>query len=218
MERMNDDTIRLRISQEDMDKRGVDFLDMMMNQGEVEDFFFSILDEINDTEDFTDTDMVSFQIIPHANGLEAFITKGNDAQFPMQFLQERLQNMPGLAPEFFDDEMEKSSEQPVMLPVDVYPKNYSAVIRFDDFEKVIHWANNVRFLLCQSSLHTINEKFYLLFESSGDENVEIDFFEDCAKAYEYGEKTWIKADLLREHAKELIGQNALEVMKDSFKK
>jgi len=217
MERVNDDTIRLLIDQEDLSDRGINFLEMMMNQGEAEDFFYMIMNEIEEMDNFFDTDAVSFQVIPHASGLEVFITKGTGAMMPLQLIQERLQFMPEDLQGFFDISFEKNQPAAPIIE-DIYPQNYAAAARFDDFEQLLVLAENIKHINARASLYSVEEFFYLLLEDDGDEDVEMDFHEECARIYEFSAKAFVKADVLKEHGKLLIAGNALEVLQENFKK
>ena len=50
MEHINENTIRVMIGHEDLEERGVSFLDLLGNHREIENFFYSILEEV-DIED-----------------------------------------------------------------------------------------------------------------------------------------------------------------------
>ena len=44
MEKINDNTIRVLLENEDLTERGITVLDLLGNQSEIESFFFSIMD------------------------------------------------------------------------------------------------------------------------------------------------------------------------------
>ena len=75
MERINDNTIRVSIGNEDLEERGITFLDLLGNQKQIESFFYSILEEVDVDEQFQETDSVTFQVLPNQDGLELFISK-----------------------------------------------------------------------------------------------------------------------------------------------
>ena len=79
IEHINDDTIRVKIENRDLEERGITFLDLLGNQKQIESFFYSILEEVDIDEEFQESDAVTFQVMPNNNGLELFISKG--AQF-----------------------------------------------------------------------------------------------------------------------------------------
>ncbi|MDR2832791.1 MAG: adaptor protein MecA [Streptococcaceae bacterium] len=219
MERVNENTIRLSIDQDDLNIRGINFFEMMLNQGEVENFFFTILDEIDEAENFANSDMVSFQVIPHAQGLEVYITNGTPNPISMQQIQERIQQLPEGAQGILDMSFEKKTAEEIELEnVEMYPKDFRSVIYFADFEQLITLAKNIRLTSSNARLFSKDDAFYLLLENYGDEQVEIDFLEDTAKLYEYGAHSRVKPDILIEHGKQLIGFEALDVLKKNFKK
>ena len=78
IEHINEDTIRVRIENSDLEARGYTFLDLLGNQKQIETFFYSILEEVDIDEEFQESDAVTFQIMPNRNGLELFISKNAD--------------------------------------------------------------------------------------------------------------------------------------------
>jgi Negative regulator of genetic competence, sporulation and motility len=47
MDRLNENTIRVILSTEDLQERGVTVLDLLGNKKQIESFFYSILDEVD---------------------------------------------------------------------------------------------------------------------------------------------------------------------------
>ena len=70
MERINDDTFLLRIENQDLIDRGTSIPELLGNPGEIEGFFHSILEEMGVLNQFEDSDGLSFQIMPNADGLD----------------------------------------------------------------------------------------------------------------------------------------------------
>ncbi|WP_027107476.1 adaptor protein MecA [Ligilactobacillus ceti] len=75
MEKINANTIRVLIENEDMIERGLTVLDLLGNHKDIEKFFYEILEEVDTDHEFRDTEAVTFQVMPDRNGLELFITK-----------------------------------------------------------------------------------------------------------------------------------------------
>lgn len=78
MERINEDTIRVVIGNDDLNERGIRVLDLLGNHKQIESFFYSILEEVDVDHQFQDNDAVTFQVLPNRNGLELFISKNSD--------------------------------------------------------------------------------------------------------------------------------------------
>ncbi len=75
MEKINGNTIRVLLENQDLADRGVTVLDLLGSQSEIESFFYSILDEVDVDHQFRNIDAVTFQVLPNRNGLELFISK-----------------------------------------------------------------------------------------------------------------------------------------------
>lgn len=75
MEKINENTMRVTLGKEDLAERGISILDLIGNQHDVEEFFYSILDEVDTDHEFRDTGAVTFQLVPSGDGVELFITK-----------------------------------------------------------------------------------------------------------------------------------------------
>ena len=52
MEHINENTIRVLIENADLEERGVTFLDLLGNHKQIENFFYSILEEVDVEEQF----------------------------------------------------------------------------------------------------------------------------------------------------------------------
>ena len=77
MEHINKNTIRVLINNDDLNARGITILDLLGDHQQIEDFFYSILREVDTDHQFQNNDSVTFQVMPTENGLELFISKSD---------------------------------------------------------------------------------------------------------------------------------------------
>ena len=77
MEHINKNTIRVLINNDDLSARGITILDLLGDHQQIEDFFYSILREVDTDHQFQNNDSVTFQVMPTQNGLELFISKSD---------------------------------------------------------------------------------------------------------------------------------------------
>ena len=61
--RLDENTIQVIIDQDDLDERGITMLDLLGNQRQIEDFFYSILSEVDTEHEFKKNDSVTFQAL-----------------------------------------------------------------------------------------------------------------------------------------------------------
>lgn len=88
VKKINENTIRVLLENQDLTERGITVLDLLGNQEKIEEFFRSILDEVDKEHSFSDTDAVTFQVMPNRNGLELLIMKPTQDSQPMNGMVE----------------------------------------------------------------------------------------------------------------------------------
>lgn len=75
VDRINQNTLRVRMDAAELKKRGITMLDLLGNKSDIQKFFYSILEEVDKDHLFAGTDAVTFQVMPNGNGLELLISK-----------------------------------------------------------------------------------------------------------------------------------------------
>lgn len=113
MEHINEDTIRVMIGTDDLAARGITFLDLLGNHQEIENFFYSILEEVDVTDEFSGSDAVTFQVLPRGNGLELIVSKGAFNEDLSNFIGIREGDTPASFDLFRELELDDSSHQEV---------------------------------------------------------------------------------------------------------
>lgn len=77
MERINENLIKVMIGVDDLEERGINFLDLIGDQSSIEQFFYSILEEVDVDNHFHESEAVTFQVMPSSEGLELYISRTN---------------------------------------------------------------------------------------------------------------------------------------------
>ena len=223
IEHINDDTIRVRIENDDLEARGYTFLDLLGNQKQIETFFYSILEEVDIDDEFQESDAVTFQVMPNRNGLELFISKNSDIH--ENFLS---------GSEFVDlddsdydrdysrfennhktyDDMKK--EDGVLDSYESESDSHEFVVEFKYFEQIIQLSKIYTNDTGLSSLYQMDGKYYIEFFLLNDELSPRTPQEDQAIVLEYGEESQLNSDVLAEHGKLLIDDVALETINYHF--
>lgn len=81
MKRINENTIRVLLNNEDLNERGITVLDLLNHNQQIEDFFYSILEgEVDADHQFQDNDLVTFQVRPQQDGLELYNHQNGSCQ------------------------------------------------------------------------------------------------------------------------------------------
>lgn len=219
MERINEDTIRVEIDNSDLEERGITFLDLLGNRKQIENFFYSILEEVDVDDQFHESDAITFQVLPKGNGLELFISK--DAG-----LEGRMDDLPTEG-DFNSEDLsqyirEKVTEDNQKDEVESYlndptKETDEMVFEFDQFEDVIGLSKILYLENGISNVYSYKDRYYAELVFFTEETQGINPEREIALALEYGSKTAITSSILEEHGKMIMENTALELMRYYFK-
>ncbi len=210
MEHIDENTVRVTIGNDDLEERGITVLDLLGNQHKIEDFFYSILEEIDVDQKFKDTEMVTFQVIPSNSGLELYISK--DGEIKEDFL-EKSQEQPKGNPnkekrsafdEYFDSEAEEKESR------------MELVLKFDDFETLIALSKYFYMEDGLSFLHYLDETYHLTLIHFLDQTTQAVAERERAIALEFGNRSTSPFAVVEEYGEEIIAGNALETLRKNF--
>ncbi|GAB6092344.1 adaptor protein MecA [Furfurilactobacillus curtus] len=247
MERINENTIRVLIGNDDLSARGITVLDLLGNHQQIEKFFYSILEEVDEDHQFQDNDAVTFQVLPNRNGLELFISKnvGDDAdddfddQGPelngsvdfdsastdqvSDFLRQQLQGRDDIddsrRTELSEDSHDQADDPDDLKGMVDNPDvpTREVVLRLGDFEDLVAIAKVLRLEGGLSNLYKYRNQFYLELVFFTDQTSPETIKDDVAVALEYANKTTITGDVLAEHGEKVMDTSALELARHYFK-
>ena len=228
MERINENTIRVILGSQDLEERGITVLDLLGNRKQIESFFYSILEEIDQDHTFASDDAVTFQVMPNQNGLELLISRispdslqhddsdnstadssvSDDNQLK-NFIRRKLQER--------DNEGQETDTETTVSEFQANEREQrDIVLCFNDSEAVIQLAMALRLESGFSTLYRYKDAYYLdltLFpDNLREQNVE-DIY---TIAREYGNRTNVTAEVLAEYGQPIIHQTALELLRHYF--
>ena len=223
MERINEDTIRVEIDNSDLEERGIKFLDLLGNRKQIENFFYSILEEVDIDEQFHESDAITFQVLPKGNGLELFISKEgpsadhldlSDAEnFSKDEITQYIQDRITSDNQNLDTDMDE---------IDMYlgdPSNQTEelVVEFEDFEDLISLSKILYLNNAVSNVYYYNNRYYLEFVLFVDEAQIFNMERETALVLEFAKKTNVTSGILEEYGKSIIERSALETLRYFFK-
>ena len=218
MERINDDTILVRIENEDLQERGTSVPELLANPGEIEEFFHSILVEMDVIDQFEDSEGMSFQVMPNPEGIELYVTKyvekkdiEADSERFVRNLVDTIQH--SLGHRMGKPKKEKKVEDPVEKEKTLEPLD--CTVFFDSFEDFVQLAKMYPYNVQQSSLYRYSNYYFLHVyqEVFGGE----DFTADLALLREFGEFSRVSWEVVQEYGEVMIKDKAIETAKKYFK-
>ncbi|MBR8697294.1 adaptor protein MecA [Enterococcus gallinarum] len=212
MEHINENTIRVLIKSEDLAARGITFLDLLGNHNEIENFFYSILEEVDIDEEFKGSEAVTFQVLPKGDGLELFISK----------------NLPPEGMENFDDMSDGSTED----ITDMLKKHVASqlqetesqpelgnrfIFELNSFEAMVQLASEVYLDSVTTNLYQMNDRYYLEVQFMDNDTTDIEVENALAYLMEFANRTQVSSEVLAEYGKIIMEHDALELTRYYFK-
>ena len=218
MERINDDTILVRIENEDLQERGTSVSELLANPTEIEEFFHSILVEMDVIDQFEDSEGMSFQVMPNPEGIELYVTKyvekkdiELDSERFVRNLVDTIQH--SLGHRMGKPKKEKKVEAPVEEEKKLEPLD--CTVFFDSFEDFVQLAKMYPYNVQKSSLYRYSNYYFLHVYQDvfGGE----DFTADVALLREFGEFSRVSWEVVQEYGEVMIKEKAIETAKKYFK-
>lgn len=224
MERINENTIRVSIANEDLEERGISVLDLLGNQKEIENFFYSILEEVDIDNQFQENDSVTFQVLPNYDGLELFISKSNVIDPPAD-MNQYMSNQVDEFTDFLKNHMvSQDDDQDASVDVldenDLYadkPLSRDVVFRADNFEDLIELGNVLSIPHASTSIYKYLSTYFLAVTFFLEDVSKDQLKNDIAKLHEFVTKTPVTKDILDEYGELVMEDNALNMLSFYFK-
>ena len=218
MERINDDTILVRIENEDLQERGTSVPELLANPGEIEEFFHSILVEMDVIDQFEDSEGMSFQVMPNPEGIELYVTKYVEKKDIEADSERFVRNLVDTIQHYLGHRMgkpkkEKKVEAPVEKEKTLEPLD--CTVFFDSFEDFVQLAKMYPYNVQKSSLYRYSNYYFLHVYQ--DVFGEEDFTADLALLREFGEFSRVSWEVVQEYGEVMIKEKAIETAKKYFK-
>ncbi|MBO1122018.1 MULTISPECIES: adaptor protein MecA [Enterococcus] len=212
MEHINENTIRVLIKSEDLAARGITFLDLLGNHNEIENFFYSILEEVDIDEEFKGSEAVTFQVLPKGDGLELFISK----------------NLPPEGMENFDEMNDEANED----ITDMLKKHVAAQLQESEqaeeignrfvfellrFEDMIQLASEVYLDSVATNLYQMGNHYYIEIRFMDADITDIEVENALSYLMEFAQRTSVTPEVLSEYGELIMDNDALELTRFYFK-
>ena len=219
MERINDDTILVRIENEDLQERGTSVSELLANPTEIEEFFHSILVEMDVIDQFEDSEGMSFQVMPNPEGIELYVTKYVEKKDIEADSERFVRNLVDTIQHSLGHRMGKTKKEKKLEAAPVEKEKtleaLDCTVFFDSFEDFVQLAKMYPYNVQQSSLYRYSNYYFLHVYQDvfGGE----DFTADLALLREFGEFSRVSWEVIQEYGEVMIKEKAIETAKKYFK-
>lgn len=131
VKQISDSTLKITIKMDDLEERGMELADFLIPQEKTEEFFYTVLDELELPLTFRESGMLSFRVTPKPDRVDIFVTK-SDLDQNLNFDEFADLSDLGDVSSMSPDEFFKSLEQTVREHSN---KDMAAVRHLEEVEK-----------------------------------------------------------------------------------
>lgn len=221
IERINEHTVKFYISYLDIEERGFDRDEIWYNRERSEELFWEMMDEVHDEEDFMVEGPLWIQVQALDKGLEVIVTRaqlskdGQKIELPLSEDKGKElpvdENIESILDQHFNDDIDDRADAEIVEE----EQQLQFLIKFSDFEHVIALAG-VPLNELTNALYSLDNNYYLYVEFDEEQSDE-DIENRLSIILEYGQESRMTIHRVTEYGKEIIKEDALNVVKKHFR-
>ena len=230
IERVDDTTVKLFITYGDIESRGFKREDLWTNRQRGEEFFWSMMEEINEEEDFVVEGPLWIQVHAFEKGVEVVISKSKNEEM-MNMADDNMNNefdrqLNELLEQTFEDENEESaqgSQQQRKAHASDHSKRARhtngrlVIVKFEDLESVIDYAHHSNQPTddFEDLLYMLNNEYYyaIHFDDNVGEEVINDFYSQLLEFTQPSDKSEV---YLNDYGKIIMSHNVTAQVRRFF--
>ena len=213
MEYINENTMRVFIASEDLVDRGISFTDIISDQKAVESFFLSVLEEMDTSRRFQDSEALTFQVMPKKGGIDLYISKTGPETSPEEVRRAYKKLL-----DIIEEGESALDEEDSILSKDWDQEDWNQVILgFQKFDDLIAFSHAYPLRDVQVDLYQLGGQFYYLLTFNPTEYDPGTIENAIYCALEYGQLPSINQAVLREHGQILAEGRANQTIAQNFK-
>ncbi|HFI0533263.1 TPA: adaptor protein MecA [Streptococcus suis] len=181
VKQISDSTLKITIKLDDLEERGMELADFLIPQEKTEEFFYTVLDELDLPLTFRESGMLSFRVTPKPDRVDIFVTK-SDLDQNLNFDEFTDLSDFGDISSMSPDEFFKSLEQTVRekssadsasirhleeveeaeeAEEEVQERYIYYILEFDDFEEVLTFVRTIDYSIEESELYKLDKRYYM---------------------------------------------------------
>ncbi|SDK73413.1 MULTISPECIES: adaptor protein MecA [Bacillales] len=214
IERVNESTIKFFMTYADIEKRGFDRDELWMNRKRGEEFFWSVMDEVNveHGEGFGMEGPLWIQVHAYDRGIEVVVSKSQNGEEDYSMDQSNMNVNNNDIESFLDNAIDESDSNRKSKVAEQF-----ALVKFDDFETLIEYAHQVDQdeTVYEDLLHVYNDEYYyqVIFDNRLSK-VEIEGIE--ASLTEYSSPSDVAPALIEEYGQIIMSHNVRRQVRRFF--
>ncbi|MCQ8267056.1 adaptor protein MecA [Streptococcus suis] len=232
VKQISDSTLKITIQLEDLEERGMEIADFLIPQEKTEEFFYTVLDELDLPMTFRESGMLSFRVTPKPDKVDIFVTKSEMDQ-SLNFDEFTDLSELGGVSRMTPDELLKSLEQTVRAKS---AKDTKAVQRLEDVEQaeeneddqepyiyyilefstvldIVNFVQTVDYPVEESELYKLENRYYMTVLLNVAERSKQYPEYILSRMLEFTNDTKLTRPFLQEHGLLLLGVGAIDELR-----
>ncbi|HFI0275453.1 TPA: adaptor protein MecA [Streptococcus suis] len=228
VKQISDSTLKITILLDDLEERGMEIADFLMPHEKTEEFFYSVLDELELPLTFRESGMLSFRVTPKPDKVDIFVTKSEiDKHINFEDLADfdNLDEVSQMTPADFLQSLEKTlkdksayDKDAVQHLADIEAEEEAEpyiyyVLHFDHLHEVVQFAQAIDVDFEESELYKMNDDYFMtvLLDVSDRSADYPDYL--LSRMLEYTDDSTVTRPVLQEHGQVLLPLAAVEELK-----
>ncbi|HFI0332797.1 TPA: adaptor protein MecA [Streptococcus suis] len=231
VKQISDSTLKITIQLEDLEERGMEIADFLIPQEKTEEFFYTVLDELDLPMTFRESGMLSFRVTPKPDKVDIFVTKSEMDQ-SLNFDEFTDLSELGDVSRMTPDELLKSLERTVR---ERSTHDSKAVRQLEDAEKedsdgyqepyiyyilefpalidAVNFVQTVDYPVEESELYKVEQTYYMtvLINVAERSKQYPEFI--LSRMLEFTNDTKLTRPFLQEHGILMLGNGAIDELK-----
>ena len=231
IERVDDTTVKLFITYSDIEARGFKREDLWTNRKRGEEFFWNMMEEVNEEEDFVVEGPLWIQVHAFEKGVEVTISKSKNEDLMNMSDDEANEQLDYQVSDILsqtfdqDDSLQELLEQKAQQSTSNQQEQKehkqqnvrTVIVKFNDFEEVISYAHQHNIVIneFEDLLFSLNNQYY--YAMYFDESVEQEIINDCySQLLEFAHPTDKSEVYLNDYAKIIMSHNVTSQVRRYF--
>ncbi len=231
MKQISDSTLKITIKLEDLEERGMEIADFLIPQEKTEEFFYTVLDELDLPLHFRESGMLSFRVTPKPDKIDIFVTKSDidkNIDFSNFADMANLDEIAQMTPDEFLKTLEQSvreksvgdqeaitrleREEALSQDEEEDQPYIYYILEFDGMAEVVEFVGTLNFDIEESELYKMNGRYYMTvlinIENRSKQYPEY----VLARMLEYANDTQMTRSVLLEHGQVLLSVGAIQAL------
>lgn len=233
VKQISDSTLKITIKMDDLEERGMELADFLIPQEKTEEFFYTVLDELELPLTFRESGMLSFRVTPKPDRVDIFVTK-SDLDQNLNFDEfadiSELGDVTGMSPEDFFKSLEQtvrersSKDMDAVRHLEEVEKAEEAeesesegyiyyILDFPNMDELMTFVGTVDYPIEESELYKMDGHYYMTVLINVEERSKRypDYL--LSRMLEFANDTKLTRPVLQEHGVTILPVAALEELR-----